>query len=175
MDTASAGGASAPAQPNDQGMGIAHDDNTSDRQTQESELAKMWFQNLVKAGAAPHGGGCGGNEKDMAEHVYDAIGGGGAQPQGEVVADDDAVFQEPLQLRQMGDEEDATLLRKWKRISKKQGGGGYILYLCMCVCLSVCLSVCTHTHIHSYKLYIHTYIHTFSDIHTYIVTLSHNL
>ena len=77
MDTASAGGTSAPAQPNDQGMGIAHDDNTSDRQTQESELAKMWFQNLVKAGAAPHGGGCGGNEKDMAEHVYDAMGPGG--------------------------------------------------------------------------------------------------
>ena len=88
-------------------MGIAHDDNTSDRQTQESELAKMWFQNLVKAGAAPHGGGCGGNEKDMAEHVYDAMGGGDAQPQGEVVADDDAVLQEPLQMLQMGDEEDA--------------------------------------------------------------------
>jgi hypothetical protein len=36
VDGASAGGASAPAQPNDQGMGItpSHDDNTSDRQTQ---------------------------------------------------------------------------------------------------------------------------------------------
>jgi hypothetical protein len=31
----------------------------------------MWVQNLMKAGAAVHGGVCDGNEKDMAEHVYD--------------------------------------------------------------------------------------------------------
>ena len=58
MDTASAGGASAPAQPNDQGMGIAHDDNTSDRQTQESELAK--------SGGRQEAGGAKGKSENVA-------------------------------------------------------------------------------------------------------------